>query len=188
MDIIRITMVGYGCEINRGIVPKGKEKKIENSLDNVWFKDLFERLEERTEIKKVVNEVGLIKGDIIIEVDGEIIFDTSIKSFEALVNNEVESVDYPKTKDVVITSIQHQEGIFSDTIFVLDDYFDLEKLTLIKKDIKDKVDNIIIPSLYCELYYDGELIPMMDNFTDLRMSRLYLENTKKDEQNKNRKF
>jgi len=181
MDIVRITMVGYGCEVNRGIIPKGKEKKIENSLNNVWFKDLFERLEERTKIKKVVKEVGLIKGDIIIEVDGEVFFDSSITSLDALVSNKIESVGYPKTDDVVITSIQHQEGVFSDTIFVLDDYFDMEKLTLVKKDIKDKVDNTIIPSLYCELYYDGELIPMMDNFTDLRMSRLYMENTKKDE-------
>ena len=181
MDVIRITMVGYGCEINRGIVPKGNEKKIENSLNNVWFKDLFERLEERTKIKKVVKEVGLIKGDIIIEVDGEVFFDSSVTSLEALVNNKTESVGYPKTDDVVITSIQHQEGVFSDTIFVLDDYFDLEKLTIVKKNIKDKVDNTIIQSLYCELYYDGELIPMMDNFTDLRMSRLYMENTKKDE-------
>ena len=181
MDVIRITMVGYGCEINRGIVPEGNEKKIENSLNNVWFKDLFERLEETTKIKKVVNEIGLIKGDITIEIDGEIFFDIPIKSFEALVNNKTEIIDYPKTEDVVITSIQHQEGVFSDTIFVLDDYFDLEKLTLVKKDIKDKIDNTIISSLYCELYYDGELIPMMDNLTDLRMSRLYLENTKKDE-------
>lgn len=181
MDVVRITMVGYGCEINRGIVPKGNEKKIENSLNNVWFKDLFERLEERTKIKKVVKEVGLIKGDIIIEVDGEVFFGSSITSLDALVNNTTESISYPKTDDVVITSIQHQEGIFSDTIFVLDDYFDMEKLTLVKKDIKDKVDNTIIPSLYCELYYDGELIPMMDNFTDLRMSRLYMENTKKNE-------
>lgn len=181
MDVIRITMVGYGCEINRGIVTKGNEKKIENSLDNVWVKDLFERLGEKTKIKKVINEIGLISGDIVIEVNGEILFDSPIKSFEALIQNKTESVDYPATDDVVITSIQHQEGVFSDTIFVLDDYFDLEKLTLVKKDIKDKVDNTTISSLYCELYYDGELIPMMDNLTDLRMSRLYLENTKKDE-------
>lgn len=181
MDIVRITMVGYGCEVNRGVIPKGKEKTIEKSMANVWVKGLFEKLGENTKIKKVVNEVGLIKGDIIIEVNGEIILDIPINSFETLINNKTESVEYPKTDNVVVTSIQHQEGVFSDTIFILDDYFNLEKLTLIKKNIKDKVDNIIIPSLYCEIYYDGELIPMMDDFTDLRMSRLYMETQKTDE-------
>jgi hypothetical protein len=181
MDIVRITMSGYGCEINRGIIPEGTEEKIEKSLDNVWFKDLFKRLEEKTEIKKVVEEIGLLSGDIRIEVNGEKIFDMSISSSEALIKNEIKSVNYPITSEVVVTSIQHQEGVFSDTIFILDDDFELEKLTLIKKDIKDKVDNITIPSLYCELYYEDILIPMMDNITDLRMSRLYLENTKKHE-------
>jgi hypothetical protein len=188
MDVIRITMNGYGCEINRGIVPEGKEKNIEDSLDNVWFKDLFKRLEEKTEIKKVVQEIGLINGDIEIEVNGELVLEMSVKSFEAITDTDTKVVKYPKTKDFVITSIQHQEGVFSDTIFVLNDDFDINKLKLIKKDIKDKVDNTIIPSLYCELYYEDEKIPMIGNLTDLRMSRLYLENTKKDEQKKNRKF
>lgn len=179
MDIIKITMVGYGCEISRGVIPRGKETNIESSLNDVWFKNLFDRLGETTEIKKLVSEVGLIKGDIIIEVNGDIIFNTSINSFEVLINSKLETVNYPKTEDVIITSVQHQEGVFSDTIFILDDHFVLEKLSLIKKEIKDKVDNVIISPLYCELYYDGELIPMMDNLTDLRMSRLYLENTKK---------
>jgi hypothetical protein len=181
MDIVRITMSGYGCEINRGIIPEGSEKKIEKSLDNVWFKDLFKRLEKKTEIKKVVGEMGLITGDLTIEVNGEKILDMSMNSSEALIKNELIEVSYPKTLDVVVTSIQHQEGVFSDTIFILDDDFDLDKLTLIKKNIKDKVDNVIISSLYCELYYEDILIPMMDNITDLRMSRLYFENTKNDE-------
>ena len=171
MDVIRITMNGYGCEVNRGIVPKGNEEKLKSSLNNVWFKNLYKKLEEK----------GLIKGDIRIEVNGEVEVEMPIRAFETIVKNKKEKVKYPITKDVVITSIQHQEGLFSDTIFILKDGFDLNKLLLIKKDIKDKVDNTIVSSLYCELHYDGEIIPMMDTFTDLRMSRLYLENQNKNE-------
>ena len=95
-------------------------------------------------------------------------------------------VEYPKTNEVVITSVQHQEGVFSDNLFILCDNFDINKLSIIKKDIKNKIDNLLVSSLYCELYYDGELIPMTDNSTDLRMSRLYFENTNKDEQDKHK--
>ena len=48
MDIIRITMNGYGCELNRGIVPDGNEKEIEKSLNNIWFKNIFNKLEQKT--------------------------------------------------------------------------------------------------------------------------------------------
>ena len=33
---------------------EGKEKKIEDSLNNVWLKNLFEKLEEKTEITNQV--------------------------------------------------------------------------------------------------------------------------------------
>ena len=181
MDIIRITMSGYGCEVNRGIVPEGKEEKLKESLNNIWFKNLYKKLEEKTKIKKIVEEKGLINGDIKIEVNGEIEVEMPIKAFETIVKSEKKEVNYPKTKDVVITSIQHQVGVFSDTIFVLNDEFDLKKIKLIKKNIKDKVDNTIVSSLFCEISYNGDIIPMMGDFTDLRMSRLYLENQKKDE-------
>ena len=95
--------------------------------------------------------------------------------------SESKLLKYPKTKDVVITSVQHQEGIFLDTIFIIDGKFDLSKLSLVKKDINNKVDNLLVSSLYCEIYYDGELIPITENSTDLRMSRLYFENTDKNE-------
>lgn len=181
MDIVKITMNGYGCEINRGIVPNGKEKKLESSLDDVWFKNMFKKLEEKTKIKKVVNEIGLIKGDILIEVNDEILIETSIESFEAIINSEQKTVGYPKTDGVVITSIQHQEGVISNMIFILDGNFDIDKLKIIKKDIKDRVDNSIISSLYCEMYYEDEIIPMSGNLTDLRMSRLFFEKRKENE-------
>ena len=187
MDIIRITMRGYGCEVNRGIIAEEQEKKIEKSLNNVWFKNLFKKLEKKTEIKTLVGEIGLINGDIEIEVNGVVVVEMPIKSFETMINTEISVIDYPKTEDTIITSIQHQEGVLSDTTFLLDTEFDLNKLKIVKKDIKDKVDNSMVSSLYCEIHYDGEVVPMSDNLTDLRMSRLYLENNKKNEQKKNKK-
>jgi hypothetical protein len=183
MDIVRITMEGYGCEINRGIVPNKEYIKLEESLKDVWHKDLFKKIEKKVKLKKEIHNCGLIKGEIKIEVDGNTVIDTPINIFETLINHRVESVGYPKTEDVVVTSVQHQEGVFLDTVFVIEDDFDLQKLTIVKKDIGNKIDNILVSSLYCELYYDGQLIPMKENLTDLRMSRLYFENTGKDEQN-----
>ena len=181
MDIVKITMNGYGCEINRGILLEENYKKLEKYLNNLWIKNLFKELKKETNIEKEVKEYGIIKGDIKIEVNGEILIDTPITSFEALVNNKKETIKYPITKKIIVTSIQHQEGILSDTMFILDDKFDLNKITLIKKDINNKVDNTLVSALYCEIYYDGELIPMMEDLTDLRMSRLYFENSKKNE-------
>jgi len=186
MDIVKITMKGYGCEINRGIIIEENYKKIEKYLDNVWVKNLFKKLEEETEIKTLEKEYGLIRGDIRVDVNDTLLIDTSIKSFESFVNSKKEKIEYPTTKDIIITSIQHQEGIFSDTIFVLNGDFDLNKITLLKKDISNRVDNLLVSSLYCGLYYDGELIPMTDNITDLRMSRLYFE--KQNEKNKDKEF
>lgn len=186
MDIVRITMEGYGCEIHRGIVPKKEYLKIENSINDVWHKDLFKKIAKEVNLKKEIYSSGLIKGEIKIEVDDVVVVETSINSFETLVNYRTEIIKYPETKDVVVTSIQHQEGTFLDTIFVIDDKFDLNKITIVKKDINNKIDNTLVSSLYCELYYDGQLIPMTENITDLRMSRLYFENTDKDEQNKRR--
>jgi len=188
MDIVRIIMEGYGCEIHRGTVSKEKYKELEDSFDDIWSKDLIKKIEENKNVKKEAHYFGLINGDIKIEINDFVFIDTSISAFEALVNNKTDVIDYPNSKDVVVTSIQHQQGIFSDSIFVMFDNFDLNKITIIKKDIKNKVDNLPIASLYCELYYDGELIPMIDDVTDLRMSRLYFENTTENEKNKYRKF
>lgn len=182
MEIVRITMEGYGCEINRGIVPSDEYVGLEKSLNNIWHKNLFQKIEKKVNLKKETHNCGLIKGEIKIEVDDFVIIETSIKSFETLVNYKTETVDYPITDDVVVTSVQHQEGVFLDTIFIVDGKFDLDKLTIVKKDIRNKIDNILVSSLYCEIYYDGYLIPINDNVTDLRMSRLYFENTNKNEQ------
>jgi len=176
MELVRITMEGYGCEINRGTVHKEDYLKLEKSLNNIWQKNLFEEIEKKVELKKDTHTLGLIKGEIKIEVEGEIIIDTSVKVFETLVCTIDEVIEYPKTEEVVITTVQHQEGIFLDTIFIIDGKFETSKLSIIKKEINDKVDNSLESSLYCELYYDGQLIPMTEKLTDLRMSRLYFEN------------
>lgn len=186
MDIVRITMEGYGCEVHRGTVSKKEYEKIEKSINNIWNKNLFSKIEKNIGLKKETHDFGLIKGDIRIEVDGEIVYDTQINIFETFVDCRKEIVNYPKSEDIVITSVQHQEGVFSDNLFIVYEDFDINKLTLVKKDISNKIDNLLVSSLYCELYYDGELIPMTDNSTDLRMSRLYFENTSKDEKNKYR--
>jgi hypothetical protein len=185
MDIVRITMEGYGCEIHRGIVPREEYLKIKNSVNDVWNKDLFKKIKKEVNLKKEIYISGLIKGEVKIEIDDTVIIETSINSFEALVNYKTEVIKYPATKDVVVTSVQHQEGVFLDTIFVIDDKFDLDKVTIIKKDVNNKIDNTLVSSLYCELYYDGYLIPMTENITDLRMSRLYFENTDKDKDEQN---
>lgn len=179
-------MSGYGCEVNRGVVLDNSKDNIEESLDNIWYKGFFNELEKNNEICDVVTEIGLISGNLEIEINGVLVFDICLKSFEVLVYNETINIDYPKTNDFIITSLQHQEGIFSDTIFVICDEFSLDKIKLVKKNIISNIDNVMIPTLYCELYYDNYLIPTMDSLTDLRMSRLYLENNKKDEKNKNR--
>ena len=40
MDIVRITLMGSGFDVVRGIVAKKEYNKIKNSLDNVWIIDL----------------------------------------------------------------------------------------------------------------------------------------------------
>ena len=151
MEIVRITMEGYGCEINRGTVDNGDYLKLEKSFDNIWQKNLFEEIKKEVNIKKETQVCGLIKGDVKIDVEGVTIVETAIGVFETLVESESKLLKYPKTKDVVITSVQHQEGIFLDTIFIIDGKFDLSKLSLVKKDINNKVDNLLVSSLYCEI-------------------------------------
>ena len=44
MDIVRITLMGSGFDVVRGIVTKKEYNKIKNSLDNVWIKDLNKKI------------------------------------------------------------------------------------------------------------------------------------------------
>jgi ribosome-associated toxin RatA of RatAB toxin-antitoxin module len=62
MDIVKITMMGYGCEIARGIITPQNYKKVENLIDNVWHKNLFKKLKGETKIKTYSEDYGIIKG------------------------------------------------------------------------------------------------------------------------------
>lgn len=169
MDIIRITMRGYGCKVNKGVINTNNIESVEVKLNNVWLKDLYEEIGKEVEIDNVFSEFGLISGDIEIEVNGEKILDLPINSLEFITTTKLIVVDN-KTEGDSLISIQHQEGIFSDTIFVLNEKFDLNKLCLIKKSI----DLDGLETLYSGLTYQGEVIPITDTSTDLRMSRMFI--------------
>ena len=180
MDIVKITLVGYGCEIARGTVTEKNKSKVKKLLEDVWHKKLFKKLKKETEIKTYSEDYGIIKGDILIELNGELILENQLTTLEIFNFIEIEEKDikYPKTKDTVITTVQHQEGMISDVIFVTKESFDINRLRLIKKNIKYNIDKKISLPLYCELYYDDEKIPLTESNTDLRSSYLYLENKK----------
>lgn len=183
MEIVKITMFGHGCEIGRGTIKQKDYKKLKNLEEEVWQKNLIKKLKENNDIElEIISEdYGLIKGEIKIEVEGEIILDSEIKTLDILNENLItnQTVDYPNTEDIVITTVQHLEGVICDTMIVISEKFDINKLKLIRKDIIYNVDNPLVSSLYCELYYNNEKIPLTDPVTDLRNSRLYLEKINK---------
>jgi hypothetical protein len=188
MDIIKISMVGYGCEIARGTITPQDHKKVKNIIDNVWHKNLFKKLKKQIDIKTYSKDLGIINGDIKVELNDEVILDNQISTLEVLNIIEIknEQIKYPKTNDVVITTVQHQEGIICDNIFITAEDFDVTLLKLVKKNIIYNVDKPLVASLYCDLYYDDEKIHLTDSNTDLRTSRLYLEKIKRNGKNKNR--
>lgn len=181
MDIVKITLIGYGCEIARGTITQKSHNKVKRLLEDIWHKKLFKKLKKETEIKTYSEDYGIIKGDLFIDVNGEQILEHQLTTLEVLSFIEIEEqkIKYPKTKNTVITTIQHQEGTISDVIFVTKDDFDITKLKFIKKCIEFNIDKELASPLYCELYYDNEKIPLTERNTDLRSSYLYLENKKK---------
>jgi predicted ATP-dependent protease len=187
MKIVRVTMKGYGCEIARGLISRKDYEKVEHSrsLDNVWFKDLYKNKvkKEYRNIEEQFHHIGLINGDIIVEVDNEIVMELPIGIVDHNDMGVFEKIRYPETDKIVLTSIQHQEGIVCDTMFITADDFDISLLSVVKKEIEGKVDIPLIPSLYCEIRYDGETVPIGGTITDLRMSRLVYDTNGK---NKNR--
>jgi hypothetical protein len=188
MKIVRITMKGYGCEVARGLISKKDYKKVESShsLDNVWSKNLYKAKvkKEYKNIDEQFHYIGLIKGDMIVEVDNEIVMELPISIVDHNDMGRFEKIEYPNTERIVLTSIQHQEGIVCDTMFITADDFDVNLLTIVKKEIESKVDIPLIPILYCEIRYDGETVPIGGTITDLRMSRLLYDTH--EQQNKNR--
>ncbi len=188
MDIVRIILSGYGCEVSRGIITKEEHKRIENSdsLDNLWRKGLYKYLGKKWERIDLQQDYGITKGDILITVNEKEVLDLPISVLESLCLSkddcmvEDEGYSYPKTNDVVMTTIQHHSGIISDIMFITADEFDVSKLKFVRKEIHNENNEVIIDSLISEVYYDGEPVPFGGGQTDLRMSNIYFD-TKKNE-------
>jgi len=185
MDIVRITLVGRGYDVVRGIVSKQEYNKLKDSLNNVWIKDLNKKLSKK--LKGFIQEFhdyGITKGDIVITVNDEEMINLPISvldsySFDGVDLVELEGYHYPVTTDVVMTSVQRLEGVFMDVIFITEDEFDINKLKFIEKEIQDENENTIIDSLISEVYYDGEQIIFTGNDTDLRMVEIYYDTGEK---------
>jgi hypothetical protein len=178
MDIVRIILNGYGCDISRGILTREEYTKLErsNSLDDIWVKGLYKYLGTKWERIDLQEDYGILNGDITIFVNDEVVLDVPIS-----VLNSVSSVDaceyqYPRTSDIVMTTIQHHSGKISDMLFITSNTFDVTKLTFVCKDIHNENNEVIIESLISEVYYDGEPIPFGGSVTDLRMSNIYFDN------------
>lgn len=200
MDIVRITLSGYGYDVARGIVAKKDYSRIKNSttLDNMWIKGLYEKIGEQCNgFREEFHDYGISKGDVIITVNGEEILNLPISVLDSYSFNDVELVDvegyqYPVTKDIVVTSIQELEGTFMDVIFITQDDFEINKFKFIEKIIQNEKEETIVHSLISEVYYDGELISFTGDDTDLRMSNVFFDtgekSFKKNEKNNNRRF
>lgn len=199
MDIVRITLTGYGCDVSRGIVAKKDYNRINNSnsLDNIWIKGLKNKLGKQWDrFKEDFHDYGITKGDVIIEVNNEEILNIPINILNGYSFSDVDLVEseyypYPITDEVVVTIIQELEGTFMDFMFMTDD-FDLRKLKFIEKEIHNEKDETIVNSLISEVYYDGEMISFNKNNTDLRMSNIYFDTGdkkfQKNEKNNNRRI
>jgi hypothetical protein len=181
MDIVRITLMGQGYDVVRGIVSKQEYNKLKNSLNNVWIKDLNKKL--RKKLKGFIEEFhdyGISSGDIIITVNEEEVINLPISVLNSYSFNDVNLVElegymYPITDEVVMTSVQKIDGILMDVMFITEEDFDINKFKFIEKEIQNEKEDTIINSLISEVYYDGQLINFTGNNTELRMSNVYYD-------------
>lgn len=186
MDIVRIILSGYGCEVSRGIITKEEYKRLEKSdtLDNIWVRGLYKYLGKKWERIHLQQDYGITNGDILVTVNEETIIDVPISVLDTLNFTdgsivEYEGYLYPKTKDIVMTTIQEHSGTIADIMFMTTDEFDVSKLKFIRKDIHNEQNEVIIDSIISEVYYDGEPIKFGGSKTDLRMSNIYFDIKKK---------
>ena len=185
MDIVRIILSGYGCEVSRGIITNEEYRKMEESdtLDNIWVKGLYKYLGKKWERIDLQQDYGITNGDLVITVNDETIVDVPISVLDTLyfTNNCIiqdEGYGYPKTEDVVMTTIQKHSGTIADIMFMTNEEFDVGKLKFIRKEIHNEKSEVIIDSLISEIYYDEHPIKFGGSETDLRMSNIYFENKK----------
>ena len=195
MDIVRITLTGCGYDVARGIVTKKDYNRIKNStsLDNIWIKGLYRKLGKQWGgIKQEFHDYGITSGDIIVTVNNEEIINLPVNvlnsySFSDGDLVELEGYHYPKTDDVVVTSIQELRGTFMDVVFVTEEEFNFNKFKFIEKEIQDENEDTIVSSLISEVYYDGEMISFNGDNTELRMSKINFDTGEKKFQKKNEK-
>jgi hypothetical protein len=200
MDIVRVTLIGCGYDVARGIVTKKDYNRIKNStsLDNIWIKGLYKKLGKQWGgIKQEFHDYGITNGDIIITVNNEELINLPVNVLNSCSFSDGDLVDlegynYPITDDVVVTSIQELKGTFMDVVFVTDEEFNFNKFKFIEKEIQDENEGTIISSLISEVYYDGELISFTGDNTELRMSRINFDTGEKkfqkNEKNNNRRI
>lgn len=187
MDIVRIKLQGpEGYDITRGIVTKKVYNNIENSntLDNVWIKDLNEKIKKDWEIKKDFHDFGIKKGDLIIELNGEEIINIPLTFLDGFTFSDIDLIEeegygYPVTSDIVLTSMQQLEGIFMDVIFITEEPFDFNKFKFIKKVIHNEKEEVILNDLISEVYYENVLLSFEGGSTELRMSKVFFDNEEK---------
>ena len=86
MDIVRIILSGYGCEVSRGIITKEVHQRIENSnyLDNIWVKGLYKFLGRRWQRINLQEDYGITNGDVTIAVNDDIVLDLPISVLESI--------------------------------------------------------------------------------------------------------
>jgi hypothetical protein len=175
MEIVTIKLLGYGCEVARGLINEKDYYQVKEITNNIWVKNLYNEVNQRVDVIEEIYEYGILSGDIIIEVDNKIVLDIPITILDT--QDVVTPINYKTIKmdgDVMVTTLQYYEGLISDVTFVLDGKFDIKKLEVFKKTINNG-EHDLVTDLYSELYYDGEKVPLTGVTTDLRMSEMFFD-------------
>jgi len=187
MDIVRIILQGTeGFDIVRGAISTNDYEEIDNSdyLNNVWNKNLNKFFRKNWNIEEKNQIFGLKKGDLIVELNGEEILNTPInilENYDVLIDKK--DCIYPVTNDIVMTSLQTLEGTFMDVIFVTEDKFNFNKFKFIEKTIWDETNKVILDKLISKVYYDDVLLNFEGVETELKMSKVFFNNTEKLQKN-----
>lgn len=181
MDFIRITLSGFGYDIQRDIITEKEYKKMEetNSLDNIWFKGLNKYLDDKCDKIKIQNDYGMYSGDLIVEVNDEVVLDIPISILDEVDNKVVkETYEHPKTNDIVMTTLQKHSGVISDMCFMSLDKFDVSDLGFTFKTIQGEDGFNIIDRLLSEIDYRGSSFKFNFSDTELLGSNVYFDNKK----------
>jgi len=176
MDFVSIKLNGYGCDLARGVVEKKEDyKKLKELNNNVWIEGLYKKVTDKTKLKEEIHNYGIINGDIIIEVNNIPIIDIPINFLET--HCDVKDIVYTfknNSNEVVVTTLQYYNMLSLDVGFVVNENFDINKLSVLRKKIF-KSDKEVVRGLYSDIYYDNIKIPITYDTTDLRLSEMYFD-------------